>query len=780
MKKNIFVPIAIGTLFFLSVTAFSQQPTQVIRGNVIDEDSKMPVPFATVIILDTDPIKGTTTDIDGNFNIKNVPVGRYDLQVSFIGYEPIIIKEITVSSSKETFVNVSMKENVFALDGIVIKPKINKEKSLNSMATVSARMLSVEEAKRYAGGFDDPARLASSFAGVASGVSNNAIVIRGNAPKSLQWKLEGIEIPNPNHFANLQALGGGGLTALSSQMLANSDFFTGAFPAEYNNALSGVFDIFMRTGNNDDYEHTFQLGALGIDVASEGPFKKGKKASYLFNYRYSTFGLVSQISDVEEGIEYQDVSFKLNFPTKKAGTFSVWGLGLIDGARVRNKTDSTEWFYDSDKEDYDAAQFMAASGINHRIFVGNKSLLETTLATTVSGMDWEIKRLNEQTELLPQSNIQTTDWNFVFKSSLNTKISGKHTNKTGITATGLQYNMLLEDAIVAGQPLTTIIDETGFSTLLSAYSNSSIRLSGKLTMNAGLNVQLFTLNNNFTVEPRLGIKWQSTENQSIGFAYGLHSRLERLNYFFTKDASGEFNNQNMDFTKAHHFVWSYTANLSENLLLKVEPYYQYLFSVPVIQGSSFSFINLLDDWFLNDNFENTGKGRNYGIDLTLEKYLTKGYYFMLTASLFNSEYTGGDGIWRDTRFNRNYLFNILGGKEWNLGKNKQNVLGANIRFTYQGGDRFTPGKLPESIFAEEVIYDEINAFSQQIDPAFIAHFTVSYKINKKKSSHEFALKVLNATSFGDFQGLQYNLINQTIDENREVVMIPNISYKIEF
>ncbi len=767
-------------LVLLGIPAFAQQITQTIKGKIVDQDSEIPLPYVNIILLDTDPVIGSTTDDNGNFILENVPVGRYSLQVSFIGYESVIVKELIVSSSKASSVDISMKENAVSLGEVIIKPRLDKEKPLNKMATVSARMLSVEEAKRYAGGFDDPARLASSFAGVASGVNSNAIVVRGNAPKSLQWKMEGIEIPNPNHFADLAGMGGGALTALSGQLLANSDFFTGAFPAEYNNALSGVFDIFMRTGNNDDYEHTLQVGVMGIDVASEGPFKKDKKASYLFNYRYSTFGLVGQLTNANEGIEYQDLSFKLNFPTKKAGVFSVWGLGLIDGAKVKVK-DSEEWYYATDKEDYDAKQFMATSGISHKIFINDKSLLKTTLATTVSGIDWKIKRLDEQVELLPQSNIENTTWNFVLNSSLNTKISKRHTNKTGITATGLQYNMLLEDALISGTPLTTIIDEIGFSTLLSAYSSSAIHLNNRLTINVGLNTQIFTLNNNYTIEPRFGAKWQWTTNQQIGFGYGLHSRLERLNYFFTKDAvSGELNNQDMDFTKAHHFVLSYSNNLSDNLLLKVEPYYQILFNVPVMANSSFSFINLKDDWFINDKFENTGKGRNYGLDITLEKYLTKGYYFMLTTSLFNSEYTGGDKIWRDTRFNMNYLFNLLGGREWNIGKNQQNVLGLNVRLTYQGGERFTPYKLNESILAEEVVFDETNAFSQQIDPAFIAHLTASYKINKKKASHEFALKVLNATSYGDFQGFRYNLIDQTVDQNRETIVIPNLSYKIEF
>lgn len=228
------------------------QPTQSIRGSVIDHATNTPIAFASVVLLDTNPLIGTITDTLSNFTIPNVPVGRYDLKVSCVGYEPAIIREVVVSSSKQTFLTLQLNENNTLLSELVIKPRVNKEQPLNAMATVSARMLSVEEAKRYAGGFDDPARLATSFAGVAGNTGDNGIIVRGNAPKFLQWKMEGIEIPSPNHFGDLQSFGGGLFTALSSQMLANSDFFTGAFPAEYNNAISGVFELLksnFRFGN---------------------------------------------------------------------------------------------------------------------------------------------------------------------------------------------------------------------------------------------------------------------------------------------------------------------------------------------------------------------------------------------------------------------------------------------------------------------------------------------------------------------------------------------------
>ena len=763
------------------IVIFAQTPTQTIRGIVIDKNSLKPLPSATIQLLLTNPRIGTISDSKGNFKLEHVPVGRYDIQISFIGYEPMIIHEIVVSSAKETYLTVSLKEKAIILGEVVVKPSINKVEPLNTMSSVSARMLSVEEAKRYAGGFDDPARLASSFAGVASNVGNNGIVVRGNAPKFLQWKMEEIEIPNPNHFADLASFGGGGITALSSQLLANSDFLTGAFPAEYTNALSGVFDIFMRNGNSEDYEHTFQLGIIGIDFASEGPFQKGSASSYLFNYRYSTLSLLTPLlPDDADGTSYQDLSFKLNFPTQYMGTFSVWGIGLLDRSGQNAKRDSSKWFYTRDKEEQDAKQSMGAVGISHTILLNSNTYLKSNLATTISELTFDTKQINNRLEYLPQNVINSTNQNFVFLSYLNTKFDADHINKTGITITGLRYSMLLKQAEIIGNPLQTVVDETGFSTLFAAFSNSLLNLSNALTMTVGLSSQIFTLNNHYTIEPRLAFRLQLPENQGVfGIGYGNHSRLERINYYFTKTLPtlDELINKNLDFTKAHHLVLSYSKNLSENISLKIEPYFQHLYNVPVIPDSTFSFINLQNEWFINKKLINSGKGRNYGIDATLEKYISDGYYYLLTASLFNSEYQDGNGIWRNTRYNRNYLFNALAGKEWQFG---QNIFGVNIRCSFQGGDRYSPVNYSESHKVKDIVYDETYAFGSQLPTSTQVHFTVSYKINNEGVSHEIALKILNATMQKDFNGYLYNTVANSIVENSDVVFIPNLSYKIEF
>jgi hypothetical protein len=771
------------SVFLLVIVNFTyaQQPVQTIRGIVNDNFSNAPIAFANVIVLNSSPVIGAITDSLGNFVLQDVPVGRHDIRVSFTGYEPLIVREVEVVSAKEAFLQIQLKESYTTLEGVTIRPGVSKEQPLNSMATVSARMLSVDEAKRFAGGFDDPARLASSFAGVSSNVGDNGIVVRGNAPKFLQWRMEGVEIPNPNHFADLNAFGGGALTALSTQMLANSDFFTGAFPAEYGNALSGVFDIFMRNGNNEKHEHTFQAGVIGIDVSSEGPFKKGGKASYLFNYRYATLGLVAPLLPEDAGlIKYQDLSFKLNFPTKKAGTFSLWGIGLIDRSGQKAKTDSLEWTYNSSKEEQDVKQYMGAGGLSHKYFFNNKTFIKTILAASASGLDLFTESLNDQFVFVPRNSIKNNNTNVVLNSYVNTRLNTRHTNRTGVILTGLLYDLRFQNSLNAGDPLQTISNESGYSSLLSAYSNSSYLLSDNIILNMGVHGQLFTLNNHYTVEPRLGLKWRFSPKQSIGLGYGLHSRLERLNYYFTTNSAGELINKNLDFTKSHHFVLSYDRNIGENMHLKIEPYYQHLFSVPVIADSSFSFINFINDWFFNEQLENTGKGRNYGIDLTFERYLSKGYYFLLSTSLFNSEYMGGDGVWRNTRFNRNYLFNFLTGKEWQFGKNKQKIFGVNVRATYQGGDRYSPINQTASLAVQNTVFNESMAFSQQFPAAFTTHLTVNYKVNREKTTREIAFKLLNATMYQEFASFQYNLITHTIDERRNAIFIPNLSYKIEF
>lgn len=564
----------------------SGRPVQTLRGVVNDRASGHPIPYATIQLTDI-PGLGMMCDSLGRFALPKVPVGRHSVQASFMGYESVTVREILVTSAKEVYLEIALQESVNELSEVVVRAH-NRNEAMNKMAVAGARMLSVEEASRYAGGFDDPARLVASFAGVTPSVSNNGISIHGNAPHLLQWRLEDVEIPNPNHFADIATLGGGILSSLSAQVLGNSDFFTGTFPAEYGNAVSGVFDMKLRNGNNQRNENTFQVGIMGIDFASEGPLSKKHKASYIFNYRYSTTGLLNV--DLGGKMDYQDLNFKLNFPTRHAGTFAVWGTALLDKYKSSLEKNPDKWDYLEDAGQGRSTQYMAAGGVTHRYFFNENTLLKTTLAGTYS--DQEAIQTTYDREFNPSPNIDqnSRSTNLILTSSLNRKVNNRFTNKTGLTFTQMFYNMNLELAPFIDQPLETISKGDGNTSLISAYNSSAWGINDKLSLNFGLHGQLLTLNNRWTLEPRASLKWQTNTRTSFALAYGMYSRMEKMDVYFVKTQStGDRSvNKNLDFTKAHHLMLSFAYKVSENTSLKVEPYIQFLYDVPVMRDSSFS------------------------------------------------------------------------------------------------------------------------------------------------------------------------------------------------
>ena len=756
----------------------TEKPTQTVRGIVLDSKTNAPIEFATVRIMNVGSL-GSTTDSLGRFRIDNVPVGRCNIQTSYVGYNANIFNEIPVTSSKEVYMEITLDENIHSLAEVIIQPEIKKDKPLNAMAITGGRMISMEEAGRFANGFDDPARLSSAFAGVAGDVGTNAVAIRGNSPQFTQWRLEGVEIPNPTHFADLTGLGGGFLSALSTQVIGNSDFYNGAFPAEYSNALSGIFDMQIRNGNNQKYEHTFQLGILGIDLASEGPISRKNGSSYILNYRFSTTSLAT---GNDMNLKYQDLSFKLNFPTRKAGTFSIWGIGLIDRYKPEI-LDRDEWETQSDRQSGNTTFDKAAGGITHKYLINADTYIRSSLAATYAKDHTEADQMTEDDKLVHVGDIRNSKWDIVFNSYLNKKFNSNHINRTGITITGLKYDLDYKISPNFGLdiPMEQISKGNGESCVLSTYSSSVINLSNHLTTSLGITAQYFTLNKNWTVEPRAALKWTFNPKHALALAYGLHSRRERLDYYFVEqEVNGKTeSNRYLNFSKAHHFGLTYDWNINSYMHLKVEPYYQYLFRIPVEENSSFSIINH-QSFYLERILKNRGSGVNYGIDITLEQYMKNGFYYMITASLFKSRYKAGDHIWRNTRLDKNYLLNVLAGKEWMVGRNKQNVLSLNGRIFFQGGDRYTPVDEEKSLIEHDIKFDETRAYSKKFNPSLNGDISFSYRINKRKISHEFSIKMLNVGMRTGMHFYQYNEKTHKIEKEDGSGMIPNISYKIYF
>ena len=780
MKKILITIISIVSFCGVS---FTQNITQTVKGKIFDNITQEPIIGASIVLLNTDPLVGTITNFDGDFLLENVPVGRQSIKISMVGYETYYANEILIGSGKQIILNVELEENLTELDEVVLIPKRQKEKTINSMATLSSRQFSVEENQRFAGGLDDPARLVSSFPGVASpSIKSNGISIRGNSPSGLLWRIEGVEIPSPNHFADLNIAGAGVLTALSNQVMGNSDFYTGAFPAEYGNATSGVFDINLRSGNSSEREYSIQAGVLGIDFATEGPFNKNNNSSYLFNYRYSTLALITPLLPSDAGVlKYQDLSYKIKIPTKKAGVFSFWGLGAYDGINSE-ALEPEERETENDGWNSQLKQYLFASGINNKIKINANSFLNTTLAVSGNGVKFNEQYMNDDFEELSQSETKKNTYKITLQSHINSYFSDRHYNRTGFYINNLGYDLDVNSASIEDTSPLNIAKEKGNSMLFQFFSQSRFRLNKKFQINAGFHVQYFGLNKEITFEPRIAFKYQHNEKQSFALAYGLHSKIESLPIYFVND-NGNQPNKNLKFMKANHFVLSYNSMLTENLKLSIEPYYQYLNNVPVEEDGYISTLNIQNNLFFDKVLMNGGKGRNIGIDFSLEQYLKKGLYFMLSASVFDSKYTANDGIERNTRLNKNYVFNALIGKEWQVGKAKNNLLSANVRLNYLGGNRIESIDEQSTIDNQEVIYGETNgniSFTQKYSDTPITSFTISYRKNKPKYSSVWSLQVLNALMTEEFDKDIYNLKTGMIETKYSKTIIPNLSYKIEF
>ncbi|MBT6766282.1 MAG: carboxypeptidase-like regulatory domain-containing protein [Prolixibacteraceae bacterium] len=758
--------------------------TQTIRGQVVDKESQTTLPGANVVILNTVPLKATTTDINGNFRIDNIPVGRHNLQVSYVGYISYLISEMQVTASKEIVLKVQLQEDAFVLDAVTVKAFKDKTGTINSMATISARTFSAEETRRYAGGMDDPARMASAFAGVAVGnIQDNSIIIRGNSPKGVLWRLEGVEIPSPSHFAGANVAGGGFTTLFSNHLLANSDFFTGAFPAEYGNALAGVFDIKLRNGNNEKREYAFQVGVMGIDFAAEGPFKKGGKASYLINYRYSTFGLIKSFIPSEQIPEYQDLSFKFNFPLKNSAVISLWGIGG-NGKNAEPVTeDSTKWVYDWDKVQYDFSSNMGAVGVNYKKIISNSAYIHSSFVASSNNLSWDMKRMNDNLVLRDSIFINNTSGKYTFSTFINNKFTKKHTNRTGIVLNNIFYNTQTK-----GRYQDEMIDYSnskGNSYLFQAYSQSKYDISRKLLANIGVHTQYFLLNKEFSIEPRLGLKYKINAKNNLSFGYGNHSQLEPLKvYMYQKEIWGGMvlPNKDLAFSKAHHFVIGYDYFITPNLRIKIEPYYQYLYNIPVVDDDTWSMINYEQELTFDKVLVNDGTGTNIGIDFTLERFLKNNYYYLFTASLFDAKYTGGNGKTYNSRFNKNHVFTFLGGKEFVFDKKQGNtrILGINGRISLMGGHRIVPVNEELSNQEEAIYYDWSNPYVEQNPADFFLDLTINYRINKKKHSSIWMMQVKNLTGTPSNYMYQYNIKESKIENTSQTIMVPVISYKIEF
>lgn len=771
MKKFILTLMA-GAMSALAIA----QPAQTVKGRVVDTESQQPVIGANVIITSLTPIIGGVTDTEGNFRIEKVPVGRHSFKITSVGYDDAFLQEINVGSGKEVELNVKLTESFRALNEVVVKAQKENGAPLNDMVSVSGRSFTVDQTKRFAASVNDPARMAMSFAGVAAtDDGSNQLIIRGNSPKGMLWRMEGVEIPNPNHFAQ-EGASGGGISALSANVLGNSDFLTGAFPAEYGNATSGVFDLKLRKGNNEKREYAMQAGILGLDFAAEGPIGPKGGASYLANYRYSTLSVLNKIGvnlNGDASIDFQDGAFKVYIPYDDKVVVSVWGMGGLSTSKVDD---------DDMKETFKSNRGMA--GVNYLRYINNRSYMEHVVSYSATSQTGDYYDRNTN------ANYQQKFVNQALRlSSLyNYKLNARNTVRLGLIINHLDFNLF--DKNNEDGPYRVNVDRNGNTQLFQAYAQWKSRLTPTVTLNAGLHGMLLALNNRSSLEPRVGLRWAVAPRSTLSFGAGLHSKTESISTYFAQVKVGEGKtdllNKNLKLTKSAHLVAGYEFRPSASWRILAETYYQHHYNIPIgppntstpylLHNSQLNEIS----GFVSDSLTSDGTGRSYGLELTIEKSLTQGIYLMSTTSLYQSKYTGRDGIERDSRFNGKYVQNLLAGKEWRIGKNKTNIFAANIKLLAAGGNRTTPIDLEKSREKGRTERDWSRSYSEQLPAYFRTDLRVSYTRNRRRTASTISLDIQNVSNRLNAYDRYYNKKEDQVKIVTQTGLLPILNYRLEF
>jgi len=793
MKRNL--SLAFITLF-VAFYSNAQNNGQTIRGIVVDAFTGSPIIGAHVVVLDSKPIVGCNTDEKGEFTIKNIQPGRCSFNASLIGYKSQSVTNIMVISGKETSLTFKLEEKVINLNTVEVTVSHSKEKPLNEMALISARSFSVEETERFAGSLGDPARMVSNFAGVAVGNdSRNDIIIRGNSPMGLLWKIEGVDVPNPNHFG-AQGTTGGPVSMLNSNLLANSDFITGAFPAEYGNATSGVFDLNLRSGNKEKFEFTGQVGFNGFEAAAEGPISLGKnnpKGSFIVDYRYSTLQLVSKMGmNIGTGTaipEYNDLSFIADFPTRKIGRFKfvgIMGSSFIQLNRSFNKSETTAHSQIGYATDFGAG--LSIGILTHTLMLSEKTKLKTSLSYQNSHSN----TLNDTIDYVTKTNFTSyagrlSEKKEILSFVLKHKFSAENNMTSGISANRYvtTFNDSAYDNNLRRQIILTQVDHEP-SILYEGFINWQHRFTDNLALNTGVHYQYYDLNKESTLEPRMGFQWQFSTNQSLSLGYGLHSQIQPRSVYYYKEynkTAGTYAENNMDlkFTRSNQFVLGYDRHLGKDFRIKSEAYFQSIYHAPVSKtNKAFSLLNSGSGYYIEnfDSLQNTGKGRNYGVELTIEKFLSNGYYALMTVSLYDSKYQGYDQKWRNTAFNSNFAMNLLAGYEWKVGK--KNYLTFDVRTVWSGGMRYIPIDLAASVAAGEQVFDDSRTYVDKYKDYFRCDLRIGFKQNFGKISQEWGVDLQNVSNHKNLFSEQYNNQLHEVATIYQQGFMPMMLYRINF
>ncbi len=782
MNAFLFRLILLATFtFFIVNTSSAQKKTQEIRGIISDKSTNEFLVGVLVYVMDSTNQIIATTDENGLFTLENVPLGRARIQCNYLGYETYISSSFMVNSAKQEYFEIKMGQSPYELSEVVVSAILRDDRTQNNMVLLGGRSFSAEETERYAGSIADPSRMAVSFAGVQSSNDiNNDIVIRGNSSIGVLWRLEGMDIPNPNHFSR-RGSSGGGISVFSVNMLRNSDFIYGAPPAEYGNALAGVFDMKFRKGNQNENEYSFRAGILGLEATLEGPIKKGK-SSYLVNYRYSTLGILNKMGvhlvNANTDNTFTDLSFHLYLPSEdNKNIIQIWGIGGASSEFHRPIDDFSQLEEYDNIIESDFKTSMGVVGLSYTRLMKNEKYLKYSIAL----MGDDITN-NKDTLDLERAKSYLSDESYKTHRITNTLEYGQNIGKNLVLKSGLTVTLLGNNLQYSEYDR---VDKTFYEHINNKSSLGELRLfqsyiqtlwnsTSRLSFTAGINFMHFNLNGSSSLNYSASGAYQFDNGNNMSVSVGKYAQVLPIGTYFTSQTNHDL--ELMNSLKANI---AYGWQIRNDFKISIEAYYEKLSNIPVISNESINY------WMLNDlvgfsteELVSDGLGRNYGAELTIERFFNKGFFMLASGSVYNSEYSLGDDQYYNTRYNGKFNSSLMLGKEFKL-KN-DNVISLSFRNLVFGGQWYKPADEGITRNIRDFFGSEQSHLTKQNKTYWRSDFRFSFRKNNKRNSWIIALDVQNLFNITNTRDEIYNIDLQDLQYENQVGLIPIISFQVDF
>lgn len=685
MKKNVLFLLLLGLL-----TTVSAQPTHRIKGTVIDKASRQPLEFINVLVLGLG--RGGVTDAEGHFNIGEVPPGIYRLQASAVGYKTILTPEYIVST-KDLTIQIETEENLTELEGVTVTASPFRR---DPESPVGLRIIGLQEIEKSPGANRDISRIVQSYPGVAFSPAGyrNDLIVRGGSPSENRFYLDGVEIPNINHFST-QGASGGPVGIINADLIREVNFYTGAFPTDRGNAMSSVLDFKLRDGDMERNSLKATLGASEVSLASNGHI--GKKTSYLVSVRQSYLQFLFDMLGLPFLPTFTDAQFKLKTRFNANNELTILGLGGIDNMKLNTKLDGEKAEYilsylpKIQQETFTlGAVYRHYAGIHVQSVVVSHSYLNNRNTkylnndeSSTDNLSLKLRSVEQETKFRIENTSTFGNWKINFGANLD---YSQYTNTT------FQRVYIDEDRTFDYHTYLGMWRWGIFGTI--NYATTDERFTASLGVRTDAN--------NFSsgmkgmgdqLSPRLSLSYRLTDGLYLSGNAGLYYQLPPYTGLGFKDNNGAWVNKYLRYMSVSQESLGLSWHPGNTFELSAEGFYKQYDKIPFSIADGIPLACKGNDYGVigNEALSSTAQGRAYGIEILMKWLIAKKLNLASSFTLFKSEYRNNkQSEYIASAWDNRYIFNMSGTynfpHNWSLG----------MKISCIGGAPYTPYDVEKS------------------------------------------------------------------------------------